>query len=150
MPTRPSGSPPIGGFSPLAPELLVSDLTESLAFWTGLCGFIIAYDRPEEGFAYLQHPDGAQVMLSARSGAWESGPLDRPFGRGVLFQIVLSDVDRVAGRFAAAGRPLAMPVREVWRNYGDRSGGRREIAVQDPDGYLVLLCQPLGYRSLPA
>ena len=89
-------------------------------------------------------------MLSVRSGAWESGPLDTPFGRGVLFQIVVSDIAPITDHFAAAGQPLYMPLRDVWRDYGDRQGGRREIAVQDPDGYLILICQPIGFRTLPA
>ena len=37
----------------LVPELLVIDLAASLRFWCELLGFMIAYDRPEEGFAYL-------------------------------------------------------------------------------------------------
>ncbi|MFZ3583609.1 VOC family protein, partial [Loktanella sp. DJP18] len=145
-----AGGPPDGGFSPLAPELLVSDLPRSLEFWCDLCGFTVAYRRQIEGFAYLQHPDGAQIMLSVRSGAWESAPLDPPFGRGVLFQIVVADVRLIARRCASARHALYMAEREVWRDYGDREGGRREIALQDPDGYLVLFCQSIGSRSLPA
>ena len=145
-----TGRMPEGGFSPLAPELLVTDLDRSLSFWCDLIGFAVAYRRLGEGFAYLQHPDGAQVMLSGRSGAWESGPLDAPFGRGVLFQIIVADLDPVLARSAAAGEAPYMPPREVWRAYGDREGGRREIALQDPDGYLVLLCQSIGFRPLPA
>ena len=35
----------------LVPELTVSDLGRSLAFWRDLVGFGVLYDRPEEGFA---------------------------------------------------------------------------------------------------
>jgi catechol 2,3-dioxygenase-like lactoylglutathione lyase family enzyme len=49
----------------LVPELLVADLDASLRFWRGLCGFAVAYDRPEERFAYLDRA-GAQVMLEER------------------------------------------------------------------------------------
>ena len=38
--------------------------------------------------------------------------------------------------------------REVWRRYGDIEGGRREIFVLDPDGYLVMLARDLGTRPL--
>ena len=145
-----TGRMPDGGFSPLAPELLVTDLDRSLQFWCDLVGFSISYRRADEGFVYLQHPGGAQVMLSRRNGAWESGPLEVPYGRGVLFQIVIGELDPVIARSAAMGQPLHMPLREVWRAYGDCEGGRREIALQDPDGYLVLLCQPIGFRPLPA
>ena len=42
---------------------------------------------------------------------------------------------------AAAGWPLYAPLREVWRRWGDREGGQREIFVQDPDGYLVMVAE---------
>jgi hypothetical protein len=32
----------------LVPELLVSNIETSLAFWAGLIGFRVAYDRPKE------------------------------------------------------------------------------------------------------
>ncbi len=87
-------------------------------------------------------------MLSGRNGAWESATLEIPFGRGVLFQLIVDDITPIASRFAAIGTPLYMNKRDVWRSYGDRQGGRREIAVQDPDGYLILLAQDIGTRHL--
>lgn len=40
----------------MVPELLVSELASSLHFWCGLCGFRVAYDRPEDRFAYKGSP----------------------------------------------------------------------------------------------
>ncbi|MDP6690955.1 MAG: hypothetical protein QF384_15800 [Alphaproteobacteria bacterium] len=40
------------------------------------------------------------------------------------------------------------PLREVWRQAGDRLDGQQEIFVQDPDGYLLMLNQDLGERHL--
>lgn len=40
-------------FNALIPELYVTDLQRSLVFYTQLLGFKVAYDRPEEGFAFL-------------------------------------------------------------------------------------------------
>ena len=79
------------GFSwaTMVPELLVSDLEASLRFWQGLCGFAIAYDRPEDRFAYLDR-SGRQVMLEevmAPGRRWVTGALERPFGRGINLQI---------------------------------------------------------------
>jgi hypothetical protein len=39
-------------------------------------------------------------------------------------------------------------LRDVWRRIGDRKGGQREIFLQDPDGYLVMVAQDLGERPL--
>jgi hypothetical protein len=64
--TADQGAPPKSGWAKLIPELLASDLAESLGFWRDLLGFAIAYQRPEEAFVYLERPEGAQIMLSQR------------------------------------------------------------------------------------
>lgn len=73
------GAPPASGWAALVPELLVNDLTASLAFWCGPLGFRIAYDRPAAGFAYLER-EGAQLMLCRRNGRWETGDMRQPLG----------------------------------------------------------------------
>jgi catechol 2,3-dioxygenase-like lactoylglutathione lyase family enzyme len=67
-----SDHPPAGGFARLVPGLTVLDLATSLRFWCNLLGFEIAYQRPENGFVYLER-DGAQVMLELSHGTWETG-----------------------------------------------------------------------------
>ena len=140
------GHPPKGGFAKLVSELLVEDLGESLDFWREALGFEIAYQRHEEKFVYLENPDGAQIMLCERSGIWESAPMERPYGRGVMFQIYLSAIDPIISRLQGLRVPIYAGPREVWRRYGDREGGKREIIVQDPNGYLIMLAEDLGER----
>ena len=144
------GAPPRSGWARLAPELLVTDLAASLHFWRDLLGFRIAYDRPEERFAYLERPDGGQVMLSERNGEFETGPLQHPLGRGVMFQVYVNDLDAVIAALTSAGWPSYLPLRTVWRRWGDREGGQRELFVQDPDGYLVMVAEHVGERQLGA
>jgi catechol 2,3-dioxygenase-like lactoylglutathione lyase family enzyme len=132
----------------LVPELIVTDLRSSLAFWTTLVGFSIAYERPEEGFAYLDL-DGAQVMLEERNGVsrqWLTGDLGEPFGRGINFQIKVPAVDDTIGRLQGAGWPLYMECEEAWYRKGDVEVGQRQFLVQDPDGYLLRLVEGLGER----
>ena len=68
----------------LVPELLVADINKSLRFWHDACGFTVLFDRPEEGFAYLDL-DGAQIMLDeiGQTHDWVTGPLEPPLGRGM-------------------------------------------------------------------
>lgn len=142
------GAPPKTGWPKLMVELLVSDLPASRAFWEGRLGFSVAYQRPEQGFVYLERPEGAQVMLHQRSGVWETGPLEPPFGRGVMLQVYVDTLEAV---LAALGDwPLHAGPREVWRRHGDREGGAREVFMLDPDGYLVMISQSLGERRLSA
>ncbi|MFN4278055.1 MAG: bleomycin resistance protein [Ferrovibrio sp.] len=147
MTSRKEG-PPRSGWARLVPELLVQDLTASLIFWRDLLGFRAAYARPEQGFVYLEHASGAQIMLCERSGKWETGPLEPPFGRGVMFQIYLDGIEPVLSALQAAHWPLHTPQRDIWRKVGTVEAGQREFFVQDPDGYLIMLAESLGERPM--
>lgn len=140
------GTAPQGGWAKLTPELLVSDLAASRAFWIDVLGFGVAYQRP--GFVYLERPDGAQIMLCDRSAKWETAELEPPFGRGVIIQAFVDDIAPELQRLQDRAHPLYAQPREVWRRLGDREGGKREFVVQDPDGYLVLMAADLGERPI--
>ena len=133
----------------LVPELLVSDIGRSLRFWRGLCGFAVAYDRMEEGFAYLDR-EGAQVMLEERGHGrnWITGPLDMPFGRGLNLQIAVSAVAPILAALAGADWPLFMAPERKWYRAGAVETGVAQFLVQDPDGYLIRFSEPLGERRL--
>ncbi len=141
------GNLPKAGWAKLAPELLVSDLQASLAFWRDVLDFQIAYQRPSDKFAYLENVDGIQFMLSQRSGVWETGPLERPFGRGAMFQLYVSRYADILARVRLAEWPLHAGPREVWRRCGNCESGQREFFVQDPDGYLLMIAELLGERA---
>ena len=136
--------------NPLVPELLVSDLTKSLAFWTELIGFAVRFARTEEGFVYLDR-DGAQLMLEQHDAArrvWLTDDLAPPFGRGINFQIEVRDVVPIVLRLAVVGWPLYLPVEDAWYRADTLEIGQRQFLVQDPDGYLLRLAQPLGERPV--
>ena len=141
-----SGDTPEGGFSALAPELDVGDLDASLRFWCDLLGFKIAFDRPAARFAYLAR-GGAQIMLCQHNGRWLTGALDRPYGRGVNFQIMVDRLEPILTALAVAQWPLFEEPSEAWYRVGPVEEGQRECLVQDPDGYLVRLAEKLGQRQ---
>ncbi|MEZ0169044.1 bleomycin resistance protein [Microvirga sp. TS319] len=143
-----TGRLPEGGFNALVPELDVTDIDASLRFWCGLLGFAVAYDRPQAKFAYLQR-EGAQVMLCQINRNWEVGALERPFGRGINFQIAARDIDPVVNALREAGWPLYREPFEAWYRLGDDvESGSREFLVQDPDGYLIRFAQNMGRKKL--
>ena len=130
----------------LVPELQVSDFDESLAFYTEVLGFAVAWSRPEEGFALLER-EGASVMLEQAGGPGRritTGPLEQPFGRGVNFQILVSSVDALAERLEANGRRPIIPLEERWYRRGTGRIGQRQFVVADPDGYLLRFAQLIG------
>ncbi|MDE4911089.1 VOC family protein [Methylobacterium sp. 092160098-2] len=141
-----SGHPPESGFSALTPELAVYDLDTSLRFWCDLLGFGVAYDRPAARFSYLVR-GRAQIMLCQRNGRWDTGTLERPYGRGVNFQIMVDQLAPILTALATAGWPLFEEPSEAWYRTGPVEGGQRECLVQDPDGYLVRLAESLGHRQ---
>ena len=47
----------------LVPELNVRDLARSLDFWVGLCGFRVAYGRPEATREEIRFGDSVEVRL---------------------------------------------------------------------------------------
>jgi catechol 2,3-dioxygenase-like lactoylglutathione lyase family enzyme len=112
-----TGAPPAIPAALMA-EMMVNDYARSLGFWTGPMGFDVAYTRPAQQLALLAHPDGAQVMIYARDGDWETGPMEPPFGRGMVVQVYVADVDAVAARVTTAGVPFYVPLREKWRDWG--------------------------------
>jgi catechol 2,3-dioxygenase-like lactoylglutathione lyase family enzyme len=143
-------APPRSGWARMVTELHVTDLDASLAFWSGMLGFDIAYQREEEKFVYLEHPEGHQIMLCQRHGRFETGPMQHPLGQGAMFQIYLEQIEPIVTRLSARGWPIYLGPREVWRRTGDRQSGQKEIFVQDPDGYLVMLAESIGETTKPS
>ncbi len=134
----------------LVPELMVTDLQASLAFWVSCLGFNIAYQRPEDGFAYLDL-NGAQVMLEQvepNAGQWLTADLSKPFGRGVNLQIDVEAVAPIIERLGTAQVSLYKTCKDTWYRADDVEVGQREFLVQDPDGYLVRLVERLGERPV--
>jgi catechol 2,3-dioxygenase-like lactoylglutathione lyase family enzyme len=130
-------------------ELHVNDLKASLSFWQGVLGFQTAYDRPEEKFVYLERPEGHQIMLCQRNGRFETGPFHPPLGQGVMFQVYLPSIEPVLSALADRRWPIYLGPREIWRRTGDCESGQREVFVQDPDGYLLMVAEGIGRRKLP-
>ena len=130
----------------LVPELYCSDIERSLRFYLDILGFRIAYQRPEERFAYLVR-EGAELMIEQPTArVWLTGELTQPYGRGVNFQIRASDVDELQARCQAQCCRIFLPLEEKWYRREETLLGCRQFVVQDPDGYLLRFQQPLGSK----
>lgn len=133
----------------LVPELTVTDIRASLAFWVGLCGFSVRYSRPEEGFAYLQR-GGIRVMLEQLIPGrnWVTGRLEPPLGRGMNLEMTVAESAPILAALRGAGIALYREPEEQWYRAGESETGVHQFLVQDPDGYLLRFSQPLGSRPL--
>ena len=146
--TEAIGASPRSGWARMVAELHVNDLSESLSFWQGILGFGTAFERSEERFVYLEHPEGHQIMLCQRHGRFETGPLDSPLGQGAMFQLYFGSIEPLLSSLGARNWPIYLGPREVWRRTGDCETGQREVFVQDPDGYLLMIAANIGRRPL--
>jgi len=145
----------------LVPELDVADLAVSLRFYTRVLEFRILFERHDERFAYLER-DGVELMLEEAAGPgrrFRTAPLEAPFGRGLNFQLSVTDVDAIHDRAVESGADIVVPMEERWYRVDvAQSGGRWEIAgpteagnrqfvLADPDGYLWRPFRDLGIQA---
>ena len=141
--------------TPLTPELCCSNIKTSLLFYTKILGFVIQYQRQEDGFVMLER-QGSRIMLdeiredSGRGAGrtWISGPLEMPFGRGINLQMETKKVDELYDRVQKAGTTVFLPMEEKWYRVDDKEVGHKQFLVQDPDGYLLRFWQRIGIRPI--
>ena len=147
----------------LTPELDVVDLASSLRFYVGVLEFRVLFERPTERFAYLERP-GAELMIEEASGPgrrFRTAPLETPYGRGINFQLSVTDVDAMLARAVEAHAEIVLPMEERWyrvdvarpggrwQKAGPTEAGNRQFVVADPDGYLWRPFEDLGARPPP-
>ena len=123
-------------FNSLIPELTVFDIKRTKHFYVDVLNFKIEYERPEDRFVFLSFENN-QMMFEQENGHWSVGVLEYPFGRGVNFEMTISDVEGLYKRILNFN---IKPFRELklsnYRN-GDEYIVQKEFLVQDPDGYLL-------------
>ena len=123
-------------FNKLIPELSVSDINKTREFYVDVLGFKICYERPEDKFIFVEK-DGNQIMLEQINDNWNVGKMEYPFGRGINFEMTISDVDAVYERIEKAGIKLFRKMEVKDYECGDETVHQKQFLVQDPDGYLL-------------
>ena len=78
-------------FNSLIPELSVSNFKESLDFYCDILGFKIEYQRQESNFAFISL-EGSQLMIEEINNHWSVEKMEKPFGRGINFQIEVKKI----------------------------------------------------------
>ncbi len=152
-------------FNKLVPELGVIDFEKSLKFYTEILGFKVEYSRgdvereekeeskKENKFAFISF-EGSQFMIDEiikpnnKENKFITGKLEKPFGRGINFQIEVKDIKPILDRLAKNNYPLHMEVCENWYRKGGFLLGSREFMVLDPEGYLLRFSQDIGKKKV--
>jgi hypothetical protein len=135
-------------WSPLVPELTVTNLQRSLLFYTSV-GFSVRFQREAPPFAYIEMGQAQLMLEQLHPDGWNIEPLDRPLGRGINFQIEVIDAAMTLSSLRGLGFFPFREIQDTWYAVSKQAEeGQREFLVQDPDGYLMRFAQYLGRRVL--
>ena len=133
----------------LVPELYVSDFAQSLAFYTTILGFRIAYARYDENFAYLERGAAALMIEEPIGRTWLTAPLEQPYGRGINLQIAVDCIDVLFGEAQAAGLTFLQSIETRDYQRAVDFVTLRQFVVADPDGYLLRFSEVVKIRPMP-
>jgi uncharacterized glyoxalase superfamily protein PhnB len=117
----------------LTPNLIVSDVARSVAFYRDVLGFSVQQTVPEAApFVFAIVTSGSvEIFLNALDAALQEYPAfgGRPIG-GTLTLFVEVEGIRRAHDAIASKVTMVMPLEEKWY-------GMTEFAFVDPDGYVI-------------
>jgi len=130
----------------VVPNLIVSHIDASTAFYRDVLGFSLVTTVPEQPpfvFVWLQHGNVSVFLNSAASVAQDlPGLAARPVGgTATLFVMVEADsaekgVDALFSTIGSRAH-VVMPLK-------DQFYGMREFAIEDPDGYVLIFAQRIA------
>lgn len=72
---------------------------------------------------------------------WLTGALQKPYGRGVNFQIMVDNVSALFATCLSAGANIYLPLETRAYRRRDEMLSQTQFLVQDPDGYLIRLAE---------
>lgn len=127
-------------FTSVTPNLVVSDVARSTAFYCDVLGFSIKETVPDAVpfvFVWLER-DGVSVFLNDAKVIGEELPImaDRPFGGTAALFMIVTDVDRL--------HEIVAPRAQVVMDLKTQFYGMREFAVTDPDGHLITFAERMS------
>ena len=96
-------------FNSLIPELTVANIEKTREFYVEILQFKIEYERQEDKFIFLSLEDN-QMMFEQDNGNWNVGILEHPYGRGINFEMTVSNLERLYKRILDFG---IKPFREM-------------------------------------
>jgi len=135
-------------FNSLLPELYISNFGISLRFYVDIIGFKLEYKRDNPKFGFLSY-QGSQLMIQElASGEKESEKMEKPFGRGINFQIETKSTQTIIDSLTKNNYATKRGIKDNWYRENNILHGCREILVIDPDGYLFRFSEDIGEKSI--
>lgn len=122
-------------FNSLIPELSVSNIENSIKFYTSI-GFQIMYERKEDKFCFLQLEEN-QIMIEEINNNWNTGTLEYPFGRGINISMSIRNIDEYYNKIEENNIKIFEKLKINKYLVNDITYEDKEFLIQDPDGYLL-------------
>ena len=121
----------------LTPNLIVSSVERSLAFYCDVLGFTRTMTVPDQSpyvFAAVQSAS-VEIFLNTREPAEEEYPAlrGRPLGGTLTLFIAVSEIERVYSELKSRVK-VVMPLEKKWY-------GVTEFAFEDSDGYVITFAE---------
>ena len=126
-------------FNSLIPELSVSSIETSKDFYVNKLGFKIEYERKEDKFIFISFKNN-QIMFQEINNNWSVGLLEYPFGRGINFEMTVSNIDELYNKVKASNITLFKDLMISNYRKDNKTIVQKEFLIQDPDGYLLRFC----------
>ena len=121
----------------LTPNLIVSSVEGSLAFYEGILGFTRAMTVPDQSpFVFASVTSGPiEIFFNDRASvAKENAQFGgKPLGGGNMMFVELDGVDAYHDAIKSRVK-VVMPLVTQWY-------GMREFAIEDPDGYVITFAE---------
>jgi uncharacterized glyoxalase superfamily protein PhnB len=131
------------GATKITPNLIVSSVERSLAFYTDVLGFARGMTVPEQSpFVFAAVTSGPlEIFLNDRSTVTNESPqmAGLAFGGGNTMFIEVDGIDALHDRIKP-NVTIVMPLVTQWY-------GLREFAITDPDGYVITFAQRVAQQS---
>lgn len=129
----------------LTPNLIVADVSRSIAFYRDVLGFDVEGTVPEVApfaFAMLRAGD-VRIFLNEHAGAVAEYPAlkDQPIGGTLTLFIDVTDIHVMYADLQHKA-PVVMPLERKWY-------GVTEFAIQDPDGWVITLAERETVEQTP-
>ena len=122
-------------FNSLIPELSVSNIENSIKFYTSI-GFQIKYERKKDKFCFLELEKN-QIMIEQINDNWNTGVLEDPFGRGINISMAIKDIDQYYDEIKKNNIKLFQEIKVSKYQVDNIVYEDKEFLIQDPDGYLL-------------
>jgi len=124
----------------LTPNLIVSNVERSLAFYEDVLGFTRGMTVPDQSpFVFASVANGpVEIFFNDRSTVTKESPqmAGLAFGGGNTMFIEVTGVDGLHEHIKARVK-IVMPLVTQWY-------GLREFAIEDPDGYVMTFAERVG------